>query len=335
MFMDRESAKSLDRKVRLAIALSSVPYSEKERLITEHRAPYDGCAAEKEASEALGLVKKTGARVTAVGDPDYPEQLYMMESPPMILYYRGDLSVVGRPCIAVVGSRDCSEYGRFAARMASSAASRCGACIVSGGARGADTEAHLAALYNEGKTACILGCGVDVAYPAENRRLFNSIAENGVIISEYPPGFKPKKWTFPMRNRIIAALASAVVVTEAKDKSGSLHTAAYAEEWNRRVYAVPGDIRSEGSMGVHQLIQMGARLLSHPSELASDLISFNPECIGWRMEDIGLLGIPVEKTFVSRITGMQEDVIERHIFQSQKSFSVEPAGDSRIIFRKI
>lgn len=329
--MDRESARSVDRRIRLSIALSSVPYAEKERLIMEGRAPYCKMAA----ADALDGVRKAGAKVTAVGDPEYPEQLYLMESPPMVLYYRGDLSVLERPCIAVVGSRDCSEYGRFAARMASSAASRLGACIVSGGARGIDTEAHLSALYNEGKTACILGCGVDIAYPAENRRLFGRIAESGVLVSEYPPGFKPKKWTFPMRNRIIAALASSVVVAEAREKSGSLHTAAYAEEWNRRVYAVPGDIRSEGSNGVHQLIQMGARLLSHPSELAVDMVSIDPECIGWRMEDIGLLDIPIEKTFVSRITGLQQDIMERYIFQSRKSFCVEPAGDSRIIFRKI
>jgi DNA processing protein len=331
MFMDRESARSVDRRIRLSIALSSVPYAEKERLIMEGRAPYCGMAA----SDALDVVIKAGAKVAAVGDPEYPEQLYLMEAPPMVLYYRGDLSVLDRPCIAVVGSRDCSEYGRFAARMASSAASRLGACIVSGGARGVDTEAHLSALYNEGKTACVMGCGVDIAYPAENRRLFGRIAESGVLISEYPPGFKPKKWTFPMRNRIIAALASAVVVTEAREKSGSLHTAAYAEEWNRRVYAVPGDIRSDGSKGVHQLISMGARLLSHPSELALDMISLNPECIGWRMEDIGLLGIPVETTFVSRITGLDKEIIESHVFQSAKTFCAEPVGDSRIVFRKI
>lgn len=330
--MDRETAMSLDRDLRLAIVLSSVPYAEKERLILEGAAPYDGTSGDL---DAISRAKKAGACVAAVGDPEYPGQLYLMESPPMVLYYRGDLSVLERPCIAVVGSRDCTEYGRYASRMASSAASRIGACIVSGGARGVDTEAHLAAIYNEGKTACILGCGVDVAYPDENRGLFRRIAENGVLVSEYPPGFKPEKWTFPMRNRIIAALASAVVVAEAREKSGSLHTAAYAEEWNRRVYAVPGDIRSEGSRGVHQLIQMGARLLSHPSELAADMLAANPECIGWRMEDIGLLDIPVEKTFVSRITGLHEDIIESLIFRSEKSFRVEPVGDSRIVFRKI
>lgn len=332
--MDKESVRSLDRAVRLAIVLSSVPYAEKERLIMEHEAPYVGRTVEKETADALKTLKRAGTEVTAIGDREYPDQLYMMESPPMLLYFRGDLSVVLRPSIAVVGSRDCSEYGRFAARMAASAASRCGALIVSGGARGVDTEAHLTALYNEGKTACILGCGVDIAYPYENRRLFNSISENGVLISEYPPGFKPKKWTFPMRNRIIAALSSAVVVAEARDKSGSLHTASYAEEWNRRVYAVPGDIRSEGARGVHQLIQMGARLLSDPSELASDIVSASPECLGWRMEELGLLDIPIEKTFVSRVTGIRPEMLERHVYQSDKSFRVELIGDSRVVFKK-
>lgn len=333
--MDRESARSLDRSIRLSIALSSVPYAEKERLIMEGRAPYLGRSGVKDSQDALDSLTKAGAKVAAVGDPEYPEQLYRMESPPMVLYYRGDISLLYRPCIAIVGSRDCSEYGRFAARTTSSAVSRLGACVVSGGARGVDSEAHLAALYNEGKTACILGCGVDVAYPSENRRLFSLIAEKGVLLSEYPPGFKPKKWTFPMRNRIIAALASAVVVAEAREKSGSLHTAAYAEEWNRRVYAVPGDIRSEGSKGVHQLIQMGARLLSHPSELLLDMISADLGCVGWRLEDLGLLGIPVEKSFLSRVTGLKQEFFESHIQMTDKSFIVESAGDSRIIFRKI
>jgi len=236
--MDRESARSLDRGIRLSIALSSVPYAEKERLIMEGRAPYLGRSGVRDYQDALDMITKAGAKVAAVGDSEYPEQLYRMESPPMVLYYRGDLSLLYRPCIAIVGSRDCSEYGRFAARATSSAVSRLGACVVSGGARGVDSEAHLAALYNEGKTACILGCGVDVAYPSENRRLFSLIAENGVLLSEYPPGFKPKKWTFPMRNRIIAALASAVVVAEAREKSGSLHTA-----------AICGGVEQEGLCG--------------------------------------------------------------------------------------
>ncbi len=174
-------------------------------------------------------------------------------------------------CLAVVGSRRSTPYGRNVARSFSESLSRAGVTIVSGAARGIDAAAHEGALAAGAVTIAVLGSGVDMPYPAENRRLIDQIAETGCVISEYPPGTPPAAGRFPARNRIVAGMSVGVLVVEAAEKSGALITADLAMEENRDVYAVPGSIFSEASRGTHRLIQQGARLISCVDDILEDM----------------------------------------------------------------
>jgi len=203
-------------------------------------------------------------------DEDYPECLRATADPPLVLAFRGDLSILDRTAVAIVGSRKASPYGvNVAELLARQLASR-GLAIVSGLAWGIDSAAHRAALET-GTTIAVLGTGIDVAYPRSNRRLQERIAVEGLLLSELPHGTGPQPYHFPVRNRIIAGLASAVVVVEATDRSGSLITARLAAEEGRDVLAVPGSIFSEGSDGAHRLIQDGAKLVRNAEDILEEL----------------------------------------------------------------
>lgn len=210
-----------------------------------------------------------GICIVTEHDEAYPPLLRRIYDPPAVLFIRGVLipSFTG---VAVVGSRRCSAYGKNVARTVSYELAKAGIVVVSGGARGIDTHAHRGAVEC-GKTIAVLGCGVDVVYPAENDKLFESIMQNGCLISEYAPGTLPLAGQFPARNRIIAGMCPSVVVVEAAEKSGALITADFAMNENREVYAVPGTIFSTSSIGTNRLIQQGARLLLSPYEILDDL----------------------------------------------------------------
>jgi DNA processing protein len=192
------------------------------------------------------------------GEAQYPWRLCNIKNPPQILYYRGDIQVCNRRCLAIVGSRKATQYGRWAAYTMAKRAAEYGVVVVSGMATGVDAEAHRGALDGGGRTIAVLGCGPDVCYPASNAKLMERIINNGVIVSEYPPGRKPFGGQFPVRNRIISGLSEAVVVAEAGIKSGSLITVGWALEQNKDVYAVPGPINNVNSYGTNKLIQDGA-----------------------------------------------------------------------------
>jgi len=212
--------------------------------------------------------EKQGIDVCIIGDENYPEILRHIYNPPALLFYRGTLrATVSR--IAIVGSRRFSAYGRSAAEKLGSELAERGITVVSGAARGIDTAAHQGALRT-GRTVAVLGCGVDVAYPAENRHLLAAIAEAGAVISEYAPGTAPLPGFFPARNRIISGLARGTVVVEAAARSGSLITAELALNEGRDVFAVPGSIYSPQSAGCHHLIQQGAKLVSGVGDILEE-----------------------------------------------------------------
>ncbi len=173
--------------------------------------------------------------------------------------------------LAIVGSREASPYGLKAAAYFAEAFAKERIPVISGGARGIDTSAHKACLQAGGITVAVLGCGIDICYPAENRKLFASIAESGAVITEFAPGTEPKAYNFPARNRIIVGLARGVLVAEAARKSGAIITAGIAADEAREVYCVPGNIFTGSSIGCHDLIRTGAKLVDGPQDIFEDM----------------------------------------------------------------
>jgi DNA processing protein len=197
------------------------------------------------------------------GSDEYPALLKQIADPPLVLYVRGDATILSRHAVAVVGTRCPTAYGSSVAhRLAADLAQR-GVVIVSGLARGIDSAGHRGALEAQGKTVAVLGCGVDVTYPRENKRLTDQIVASGAVISEFPIGTSPQPENFPIRNRIISGLALGVVIVEAAEYSGSLITARLASEQDREVYAVPGNITAAQSFGPNLLIKQGAKLVDN------------------------------------------------------------------------
>lgn len=210
-------------------------------------------------------------RILEISDPAYPPLLREIKDPPEKLYYAGDLSLLATRCVAVVGSRKFTAYGRRIAAKVAGRLAACGVTVVSGMAIGIDGISHRSALEAGGKTIAVLGNGLDVMYPAANRDLKKDIIETGLLLSEYPPGMRGTKYTFPQRNRIISGLSEATVVVEAGLNSGSLITATLANEQGRPVYGVPGNIDAVTSIGVNMLIRDGAQPLVAVDDLLADL----------------------------------------------------------------
>lgn len=252
-------------------------------------------------------LSKKKIAVTSSLSADYPQLLRNIYDPPPILYYRGNIQVAGQKAIAIVGSRNATGYGRQMTEKLARELVKCGFGIVSGMARGIDSYAHQGALEAQGDTVAVLGCGLDIVYPRENKLLMDSIMEKGVVISEFPPGRKPEPFNFPRRNRIISGLALGVVVVEAAEKSGSLITADYALEQGKDVFAVPGPALSRLSKGTNNLIKQGAKLI----ESAADIV-----------EEYGY-------TFDAQLTRQQPDltVLESKII---KMLSWEPTALEKI-----
>ena len=198
---------------------------------------------EAKIKKAKNADRKDGIREIKMESEDYPLLLRQIQKPPKLLYAIGDISILKQKCVAVVGARKASSYGKWAARNIGKRLAEYGVAVVSGLAYGCDAEAHLGALDAGGRTVAVMGCGIDICYPAANRQLRRRIAENGLIISEYPPGTQPRPYMFPQRNRIISGLCEAVAVAEAGLSSGSLITASCAAEQGRLVFAVPGIYR--------------------------------------------------------------------------------------------
>ena len=200
-------------------------------------------------------------------DKSYPENLLNSLSPPEGIFTDGKILKKDKLAVAIVGSRIASSYGKQMAEKFAGELAKKGVTIVSGLARGIDTVAHEAALYFGGRTIAVLGSGLDVIYPPENKNLASKIAKNGALVSEFPNGIKPLPENFLRRNRVIAGLSLAVLVVEGKRRSGTLSTAKYAAELGREVFALPGNINSPLSEAPNYLIDQGARVAKNPEDI--------------------------------------------------------------------
>ena len=262
-----------------------------------------GCLGEREGNwgfnnreqkENFSWIKKQGRYLLSspgpiwpltLVDKEYPSLLRDIDSSPFVLYIKSGLSKAelktffSFPSLAVVGTRRITSYGRQITKQLTQELAQAGLVIVSGMARGVDSVAHQTALEAGGKTVAVLGCGVDIIYPPENKKLYQLILKNGLVMSEFPPGMPPLPGNFPSRNRIIAGMSLGVLVSEGARKSGSLITASLAAEFGREVFAVPGPINSGLSVGPMFLIKNGAKLVSEAEDILEEL-EFSLDCFG-------------------------------------------------------
>lgn len=221
--------------------------------------------------DQLEALKARGAEMLTQDDPRFPPGLRQIPYPPPFLFVQGVLEPQEAPGVALVGTRTPSYYGLRTCRRLAQALSARGCTVVSGLARGIDTAAHQGTIEAGGRTLAVLGCGLDVVYPPENRGLYEKIPTQGAIISEFPLGAPPEARNFPIRNRLISGLSLGVVVVEAAAKSGTHITVQYALDQGREVFAVPGPVDSATSLGPHRLIQQGAKLVHDAEDIFSEL----------------------------------------------------------------
>jgi DNA processing protein len=226
-----------------------------------------------DAAAFRAFLGERGLRWLGRSEPGFPSLLGAIHDPPPGLFLRGSggEELLGRTAVAIVGARSCSPYGSEVARSCGRELASAGLVVVSGLARGVDGEAHRGALEAGGITLAVLGCGVDRDYPASHRELAARLCERGLIVSEYGPGVEPAPWRFPARNRIVAGLARATVVVEARERSGALITADFALEQGRDVFAVPGEITSGLSAGTNALLGLGAAPYTSPDDVLEAL----------------------------------------------------------------
>ena len=229
-----------------------------------------GCSFE-EAVEQQDKMRDAGAISITLGDPRYPELLRQIFDPPVVLFARGNAGLLNTRSLGVVGTRRPTPYGNAVSERLSGDLARAGLTIVSGMARGIDTAAHRGALAAGGMTVAVLGCGVDVVYPSENRKLASEIAEKGLIISEFPMGSVAFPQNFPIRNRIVSGLSIGLLVVEGAQYSGSAITARLALDQGRELFAVPGNVTSKLSWGPNLLIKQGAKLVQDWNDVIVDL----------------------------------------------------------------
>ncbi len=271
--------------------------------------------ARRAADQAIQDSSEKGIRILSVFDEEYPHLLKQIFDPPAILYGCGNLEVLRRPSVAVVGSRRCSVYGKEVTQKITREISSLGLSVVSGMARGIDSQAHLGALQGGGTTVAVLGSGVDVIYPRENRRLYRKILDRGCVISEFPCGSFPAPQNFPVRNRIISGLCYGTLITEAAEFSGSLITARLSLEQNRELWAVPGNIMNAGSYGPNHLIKQGAQMVMD----GQDILEALPPYVLDLLAKVPILSAP---SGARSLTPKEEKVLK--LLSSETSIHFDP-----------
>jgi DNA processing protein len=229
-----------------------------------------GCSFD-EAVDQQHKVLNSGVQIITFHDECYPRRLRDIFDPPMVLFSKGRTELLDSDAIAVVGTRRPTPYGLAATERLSADLAKAGLTIVSGMARGIDTAAHRAALAENGSTIAVFGCGIDVIYPPENRRLYDQIAERGLMLSEFPLGAPAYPQNFPIRNRIVSGMSAGVLIVEGAQHSGSAITARLAMDQGREVFAVPGNITSQMSWGPNLLIKQGAKLVQEWTDVTNEL----------------------------------------------------------------
>jgi len=223
------------------------------------------------AEKEVDALRKVGGKLVNWKEPEYPQALLQIYDPPVMLYVRGDAQILNSPSLSIVGTRRPTVYGsQMAERMGKDLAAR-GLTIVSGLARGIDAIAHQGAIAVGGRAIGVLGTGIDVCYPRENKKLYEKVLERGAIVSEFPTGSHPAPENFPVRNRIIAGIPLGVIIVEGKQYSGSLITARLAMEFGREVFGVPGNVTQEVSFAPNLLIKQGAKLVTNAEDVIEEL----------------------------------------------------------------
>lgn len=271
------------------------------RLPEKSIAAIAGGSAIRTAEQELCELPKLGLSLVTLDSSRYPRLLRQIHDPPPALYCAGRIEILSGPSVALVGSRRPTVYGREVSRKLARELSALGLCVVSGLARGVDSEAHWGALQEEGVTVGVLGCGIDVVYPPENGELFRRVREEGCLVSEFPRGSPPMRHHFPARNRIISGLAHGTVVTQAAKGSGSIITANLALEQGRDVWAVPGAITLPLSWGPNWLIQQGAKAVLSVQDVLEEL----PHSVLERLEAESAQPSPAPKA-----TAAEEEVLD-------------------------
>ena len=275
------------------------------------------------AAEAeLARLKALGGWLLVWGEEVYPRLLTHIHAPPLALFGLGGFLAADERAVAVVGSRQATEYGRKTTQRLAAELASLGITVVSGLAVGIDTAAHIGALEAGGRTIAVLGSGLDVDYPRENARLKEQIIASGTVLTEYPLGTQPAPWRFPVRNRIIAGLAGGVVVAEASPRSGSLITASHALEGGRTVMAVPGPVTDRRREGTHELIRQGAALVASGRQAAGEIwpeLDFRPSDAPMETEpDLSGLDKP------SRLVYSLIEAVPRHVDEIIRAADLSP-----------
>lgn len=259
-FLKNENVENVFNSNEISSKLSEATKSKllSQKLKDEAKYEYDYCL-------------KNNINILTFNSPEYPINLSHIPSPPPLLYYKGNFSPKDECSISVVGSRNFTEYGNFATKKIVSELSLAGITIISGMAIGIDSFAHTYALAQKGRTIAVLGSGIKIIYPAQNKKLFYEIIENGAVVSEFPINTSAHPRNFPIRNRIVAGLSLGTLVVEAKLKSGSMITAGLTGEYGRNIYAVPGSIFSPSSEGTNALIKDGAKIVTNAQDILEDI----------------------------------------------------------------
>jgi DNA processing protein len=229
-----------------------------------------GCSFE-DAVEQQQQMMNAGVQLISIQDERYPQRLREIFDPPLLLFAIGRLELMTSHSIAVVGTRRPTPYGIAATERLTADLAKAGLTIVSGMARGIDTAAHKAALAEDGDTLAVLGCGVDVLYPADNRKLYDEMSRRGLLLSEFPMGAPAYPQNFPIRNRIVSGISAGVLIVEGAQHSGSAITARLAMDQGREVFAVPGNITSKMSWGPNLLVKQGAKLVQEWTDVTNEL----------------------------------------------------------------
>ena len=292
----------------------------------------EAARAEAEASAQLARAARLGITTAAFDENGYPALLASIPDPPALLWIRGDSATLHAPSIAIVGSRSATPYGLAMAGKIAGDLVSAGVVVVSGLARGVDSAAHAAALSAGGKTVGVLGCGIDRIYPPEHKSLAANIEHSGAVISEFPPGVPPLPYHFPLRNRIVSGLSTAVVVIEAPEKSGALITASTALEQGRDVMVVPGPAVGGRNRGGHLLIRDGAKVVESADDILQDMGILTPSlAVGTASQDLGQLPEVTDFTVddVARKTGEAPAVILARLLDLELAGRIQRIGGGR------
>lgn len=270
------------------------------------------------------------------GYPGYPEKLLNVADPPPSLFVRGALPDTALPAVALIGTRKCSGYGNAMAKQLGHALAERGIIVISGMARGIDGIGQRAVCEAGGSTFAVLGCGVDIVYPKENQRLYDEILKKGGIISEYKPKTPPRSSLFPPRNRIISGLSDAVIVVEAKEKSGTMITVDMALEQGREVYAVPGRLIDSHSLGCNRLIRQGAGLIVSIDEFIDEVLNDAKHKINAEVKDIKRIKKAGYKMTSGRVKAVSDEIKssfskEEELVLSRLDYAPRPLPEIKLL----